>query len=219
MTDDHDNKRDPKVKEVLRRGTTPLEEIVDPVTAAELERWFGLPSFQQVAEEPERFAAEQDETRIARDRASAHVKPELLAAVQRRNEAPEAKFVATLEPVDTDLALFDATMLDHGLVVADAREMEIPGSIHAALEENTPQALLRDLHRVESVFDKYLEIIDYGAEQRLDIVDAVRTAMATPSKLPPLDKLPAAATQRLIDEFRSVRSRRWDEVFGKVGAS
>jgi hypothetical protein len=218
MTDDND-KRDPKVKDVLRRGTKPLSDVVDPVTAAELERWFGLPSFQQVAEEPDKFAAEQDENQAVRERASSHVKPALVAAIELRNQAPEAKFVATIEPVTADLALFDTAMLEHGLAIGEARELEIPGEVHAALEENTPQALLRDLHRIESDFEKYLEIIDYGAAQRLDIVDAVRTAMATTWKLPPLDRLPAAATQRLIDEFRSVRGRRWDEVFGKVGAS
>src|SRR5512140_802992 len=97
--DDHDDHPDPKVKDLLAGKS--LSEVVDEATARELERWFGLPSFEQLAEQPP--PAEDDpETIAARersDRAAAQVDPKLLASIRSRTlDNPESliKFVPKL---------------------------------------------------------------------------------------------------------------------------
>ena len=58
-----DDDKDPKVKALVERDPSqPLDSVVDAQTAAQLERWFGLPSFAQVGDHdfglgPHGFAA------------------------------------------------------------------------------------------------------------------------------------------------------------------
>ena len=107
----------------------------------------------------------------------------------RVESTPESliKFKAQIDVhVDPEIALFDQGMVDRAFTIADPREVEIPEALRDDLKECTPQALLRDLHRSEREFDKTFEVVDMAAEQRVDIVEMVATAMRTSLKLPPL---------------------------------
>lgn len=216
-----DDKPEPKVKELLERDLgKPLEAIVDEVTAAQLERWFGLPSFEQV-EDGERAAPDEDPEMLAvrerRAKAIAAVDPGLLEAHRQRMESPWAliQFQPNVEVrVDPELALFDFAMAEGRL--AEPRELERPEDIEDQLRDNTPQALLRDLHRAELEFQKEFEIVDMSAEQRIDVVAAVREAFATSWKLPDLGELPGRRLARLMAELRAEREVPWAELPKRV---
>jgi hypothetical protein len=211
-----DNDDDPKAKDVIAQGTAlPL----DLATQRELERWFGLPSFVELAEQG-RVAAPPMDPEMAevierRDRALAAVDPALLDEIRLRTDdvAPIMVFTPNIDVmIDENVALFDHGMVDRAITIAEPREVEIPDALIDELKECTPQALLRDLHRPELYFDKQFEIVDVAAEQRLDIVAEVRSAMATSWKLPAFGRTPVAESRELIDGVRSDRRRPWTDV-------
>ena len=181
-----------------------LDDALDADDAAELERWFGLPSFQQVAEDQARRSrrARRPECRGSAARsAMAAVDPALLERIHARTEVQPDGAVA-FKPTSTFTSIVDrAVRPSDGRArarIAEPREVEIPDELKDDLKECTPQALLRDLHRPELVFEKAFEVIDMAAEQRLDIVAEVEPAMSDDLKLPPLgiavveDELPLA---------------------------
>jgi len=194
-----------------------VKELLGAATQADLERWFGLPSFEQLAEEGKPVAPSGEdpevvEVRKRRDAAMAAVDPALLAQILYRTEQhPETliEFRQTIDVVVKDVALFDEAMADKGFAIAEPREVEISEELRDDLKDCTPQALLRDLHRAEIDFEKTFEIVDFSAEQRLDIVAAVAEAMRTSWTLPRLDVAPWAESRKLIAEARADRYRSW----------
>lgn len=214
-----DDKPEPRVKELLERDLgKPLDEVVDEVTAAQLERWFGLPSFQQVEEGEVAPPAEDPEMLAVRERrakAIAAVDPEMLEAHRRRMESPWSliKFEATIDVhVDPGVALFDYAMAESRIDSTEPREVERPEDIEDQLRDNTPQALLRDLHRPEIDFQKEFEVVDMAAEQKIDVVEAVREAITTNWKLPDLGELPGRELRRVLAEVRAERDAPWADI-------
>lgn len=190
-----------------------VKEMLDASTLADLERWFGLPSFQEVAE---RKPAEQEldpeieAVREQRAKAIAAVDPALVEAHRHRVENGETliRFKAELEvQIDPTIARVDYGHIEQKQSIAEPREVEIPDQLRDDLSECTPQAILRDLHRPELYFDKQFEIVDAAAEQRLDIVAAVAEAMRTSWRLPPLGESPAVEGRALLAELRADRQR------------
>ena len=193
-----------------------VKDLLDAATQAQLERWFGLPSFEQAAEAQPPPAADDPEMVAARERrekALAAVDPALLDRILFRIERnPETLlgFAATIDVlIDPEMAFFDEKMADNVMTIAEPREVEISDELKDDLKECTPQALLRDLHRPETEFDKTFEIVDPTAEQRLDIVAEVASAMRTSWKLPPLGASPWVETRLLLDEVRADRRKPW----------
>jgi hypothetical protein len=193
-----------------------VKDVLDAVTLAELQKWFALPTFEQVAEQQPPPPKDDAETRALRERreaALAAVDPALLDRIAFRVEGnPETllKFAATIDVhVDPEIALFDQKMADNVATFAEPREVEISDELKDDLKDCTPQALLRDLHRSETEFDKTFEVIDVAAEQRMDIVAEVATAMRTSWKLPPLDDSPWVQSRRLLDAMRSDCRKPW----------
>ena len=197
-----------------------VKDMLGTATQADLERWFGLPSFDQLAEQGTPVASSNEdpevlEVRKRRDAAMAAVDPALLSRILYRvEEHPETLFEARqrIDLVVKDVALFDATMADKGFAIAEPREVEISEELRDDLKDCTPQALLRDLHRAEIDFEKTFEIVDVAAEQRLDIVAAVAEAMRTSWTLPRLDVAPLAESTKLLANARADRYRSWAHV-------
>jgi hypothetical protein len=198
---------DPKVKELL-----------DAATQHELAKWFQLPSFEQVAEAaaaPPKPSEDPEiaEVRERRARACAAVDPALLERIHVRTEVtPETliKFAAVIDVrVREDVPLFDYTMAEKGHMIAEPREVEISEELKDDLHDVTPQALLRDLHRSETFFDKTFEIVDMAAEQRFDIVAEVQSTMTTSWKLPPLGPSPFEEERRGLLADRETRRKPW----------
>jgi len=207
---------EPTVKDLL--AGAPLASVPDAATQQELERWFGLPSFDQLAERGVELPEDPAlvELRERRARAAASVDPALLEALHLRNEvAPETliKFEVRIESrVKPEMGSFDRAMAERGHRIAEPREVEIPEVLRDELKEVVPQALLRDLHRPELTFDKTFEVVDIAAEQRLDIVAEVGSAMSTSWKLPPLDRSPFEQVRRELAADRELRRRPWIEL-------
>src|SRR5262245_56112776 len=125
-----------------------VKELLDSATRADLERWFSLPSFEQLAEQgvqpapPPADDPQFAEIRKLQETVSAHVDPALLAAIHRRTEPP----LAVLQPrpdvrlyVDPDIACFDEAMVARQSSIADPREMTRPYDLEDTLRESAPQ--------------------------------------------------------------------------------
>jgi hypothetical protein len=214
--DDSPPKPDPKVKELLGR---PLQDVVDEITAKELERWFGLPSFAEVEEAAAMAPARAEDpdlvaVRERRKQAIAAVDPRLLDSIDARTNVPPEKllaFEAKLDVhVDASIAQLDLAMID-SRTIAEPRRMERPLDIEEELQNNTPQALLRDLHRPEFEFEKVFEVVDMAAAQTMDAVAVVDEAMRTNWKLPPLVD-PKIEVRRVIAETRAEIRSPWTTI-------
>lgn len=203
---------DVRVKQLLD-GKASLDDVVDAATQAELQKWFQLPSFQEVAETQAPVDAELEEARQRRAKATAAVDPALLERIHVRTEVqPQTLLRNTWHVaihVDPTIAIFDEAMTERGHQIAEPREVEISDALKDDLKDCAPQALLRDLHRPELVFEKVFEVIDMAAEQKLDIVAEVEQAMKMNLKLPPLGLSPFEEERRLLVEDRVIRSRPW----------
>ena len=209
MADTQDDITDPKVK-----------DLIDAATRADLERWFGLPSFEQLADQGVSPAPPPEDEEIVavrkrRAEAIAAVDPALLEAHRHRVEPPAdlLKFQASIDVrVDPNITRIDLARIEHGHTIAEPREVEIPEPLRDDLRDCTPQALLRDLHRPEFDFEKLFEIVDVSAEQRFDIVAAVAEAMVTRWTLPPFGASPFQEARALILELRDDRHRPWTDI-------
>ncbi len=180
MTDDDQPPKDPDPK---------VKDLLSASDVADLQRWFGLPSFEQLgdaaptapptaAHDPEMAASI-----VRRDAALAAVDPRLLEELAVRESSlalPTMRFVPNIElALREDTPLIDLVRAERGVSVLEPREVEIPDQLIEDLGERTPQALLRDLHRPELEFMKEFEIIDPIAELRVDASAEVKLAIAT----------------------------------------
>jgi hypothetical protein len=201
-----------------------VKELIDEATRADLERWFGLPSFQQLAEQqqaPAKPAEDPEWTAFRKRRAEAlaAVDPDMLEAHRRRVERQrELKLSRTeIEPrVRTDITLIDQVAIDRGHTIAEPRSYELPYDIEEALTERTPQALLRDLHRPELTFDKIFEWFDPAAENRVDLRAAIHEALAfRPSSIRNFESKVREA-RALLAEMRQERRKPWTALTSKL---
>ncbi len=216
MPPDQDD--DIKVKQLLA-GEATLNDLVNAATQRELEKWFALPSFDKVAEGRDEARSQDPEMLVVierRAKACAAVDPALLEAIHVRTEVEPATLLkhdyhVTLH-VDPSIAQFDHAMAERAYQLAEPREVELSEELKDDLKECAPQALLRDLYRSEHVFEKVFEIIDYSAEQRLDIVAEVDRAMKMNLKLPPLSLSPFTVEHALLVQDRANRRLPWTEI-------
>jgi hypothetical protein len=201
---DNDDNDDKKVKDLL-----------DAATQADLARWFGLPSFEQLAERgiaPEPPPQDPDiaERRKRQEEALAAVDPAWLDAFDRRIAA----FCDVIKPlpppplhIDPEIACFDHAMLEQRSSVAEPREAEPPGDLADALAERTPQALLRDLHRPETDFYKMFERVDVIADYRVDLAATITEVMTRREPASPVT--PFRDCRALLLELRAERHQPW----------
>jgi len=207
--DDSDDDR--KVKDMLS------EELpLDPATQADLARWFGMPSATQLEEEGKQPAFADEDMAVVierREKALANIDPAFVRTLLDRTEHRPSPIKPIAHPVDVvvneNLALFDHGMVDRALQIAEPRELELSEELRDDLKECTPQALLRDLHRPELVFDKTFEVVDMAAEQRLDIVAEVKSAMRTSWKLPSFPRKPVDESRDDIAGAQATRRQPW----------
>lgn len=224
MAPDDQPPPDPKVKELLDRDPgKPLKDVVGEATAAELERWFGLPSYQQV-DEGEVALAEEDPDMVAvrerRQKAIDAVDPALLEAHRLRTDGPKddlLKFKSTITlHVREDVSVINLAMIEAKLQISEERLLQRPEDIEEQMQENAPQALLRDLHRPELTFEKAFEMIDMAAEQKIDVVAEVNAAMATNWKLPAFGIRPGVEALQLMGDVKAELRSPWREIPDRV---
>jgi len=195
-----------------------VKDLIDDGTRADLERWFALPSFQQLADEGKVAAPPPEDPEVAaflkrRAELLAAVDPALLEAHRRRVEPPDdlLHFTPSLElRVDPSVMIFDEALLSRQSTIADPREVEIPDELRDDLAVSVPQALLRDLHRPETMFDKQFEVVDSMPDLRISIAAVVAEAL-TYTRL----ELPRSTYQQacaLIAESRDELHKPWAEL-------
>ncbi len=196
-----------------------VKELLDAATRADLERWFGLPSFQEVEEQKAAQPPEEDPeiaaVRERRQKAIEAVDPALVEAHRRRVEAPDSliQFKPAIEVhVDPSLALLDMAMIDRQASIAEPREVEITEELRDDLRECAPQAILRDLHRPEIDFEKTFEIVDHAAENRVDIVGIVHELMTTKFRIEPQMTSTFHEGRAVLHDLRKARRESWGHV-------
>jgi len=194
-----------------------VKQLLDAGTLADLERWFGLPSFEQLADEGKTPAPPEDpqfaEARKRRDAALAAVDPAMLEAHRRRVEPrrPMAMFVSAIElRIKPDIGLLDQDMGARQL--AEPREFDLPSDLANDLRECAPQALLRDLHRAELTFEKRFDWVDPSAEQQTNASSIVAEVMATRWAAPRPARSAFAEACAILIEGRGLRRRPWIEI-------
>jgi hypothetical protein len=195
-----------------------VKQLLDAGTRADLERWFGLPSFEQLADEGKTVEPPEDPEFIAvrkrRAEAIAAIDPALVEAHRRRTDiAPDLfKISPTMNlVVDPSITRLDLPRLERQNAHLEPRQVEIPPSLEDDLRNCTPQALLRDLHRPELTFDKTFEIVDVVAEQRVDIRKVIAEVMTTRHRIE-LGPSPLQEARALILELREIRHSPWTEI-------
>lgn len=218
MTSSDDNRageREPRVRDLIE------DEDLDPATIAQLAAWFGGPAPVDAAPEPEPEPTIEDKLReqmlAARKRATEAVQPEMMHAIEDRGRR-YAQVVEPLPPLEVGprerLGGFDLarwSLRNAG----EPQERERPEDIAAALDEQVPQAILRDLHRpVRNYGAVALLPVDLGLDVAGERARAeVRTIMTARYKADPT-AYPSASRQMYsaIDELRDLMGRPWAEL-------
>jgi hypothetical protein len=209
MTDD-----DRKAKDLLADAGG---EELDAATRAQLERWFGLPSYEQVAEEAAARPPEDAEVvarREAQARAAAAVDPVLNEALHARGAAVDRMLrIPPLElgVLDPSISAIDPVLLARA-DLAEPRVVDLPRGVLDDMADPTPQALLRDLHRPELEFPLRLEIDPVLLEiARVDAAAEVRAVMSSRVTA----ELPVPAARAIAEDLAPMRRARrepWGEL-------
>ena len=208
---------EPRAKDLLTRKEA-VEEL-DPETKAQLERWFGLPSFQELEERGE--APEEDpyikQRRESKAAAASATDPILTEALYARG----AKFSRA-----STLRVFDPTRVAEVEIQIDAswfeglsgrtetRQYPIAQWLAGAMGEPTPQAVLRDLHRPESYFERQFYVDPSSGVPRVDARAAVKEVLAS---RPPAAEvigqpLPLTVARAKIAEMEHAKRAPWSEI-------
>jgi hypothetical protein len=155
------------------------------------------------------------EVRRKQAEALAAVDPAWIEAHRKRTEPRDdlVQFKLRIEVhVDPDISAIDLGMIERQHTIAEPREVEISEELRDELREVTPQALLRDLHRPESTYDRQFEIIDYEAEHRVDIVAVIAAAMRTRWTGQEFPKSAFREGSYWVNVLRDVRHSPWTEI-------
>ncbi|HEX3474881.1 MAG TPA: hypothetical protein VHT91_07550 [Kofleriaceae bacterium] len=206
MSDPNDNDKqvDPKVK-----------QLIDSGTRADLERWFGLPSYEALAErgvhpepaEEPRYAERRKRQAVA----LAAVDPALVEVHRRRTERMADALKPPLDVAlhfDPGIMQLDTAMIAKRGAIADPRDLVRPADLDDELSACTPQALLRDLHRPEVDFNRQFERVDPLEGYRIDIAANIDEAMAASTRLPAVTSLFDEGSA-LLRAARAEREQPW----------
>ncbi len=183
---------EPTVKQLLEDPAA-HSEALDPETLAQLHQWFGLPSAMDLP--PEETRPEHEVRRAA---AVAAVEPWFLSYCQRLGERLPRMFEeASITPfLDVNHTTIAESFQAAGRI-GEPREIEISYLLEDDLKECVPQALLRDLHRVEENFPLYLEMTPI-AEPIVEVHRHVAAALEGGS----LDREPISMKRELAESIR-----------------
>jgi hypothetical protein len=218
MVDDDDR----RVKDLIAAAKAG-DASIDPDTAADLARWFGLPSYQQVEEgEVKPKPKPEDPAVVARreqmERATAGVDPVLCEALHHKWDGAETliKFQpAELAIVDPSISAFDPVLVARA-EPPEPRIIELPPDLYDDLKECTPQAVLRDLHRPPTEFQLLLEVDPaLVAMMSVDASAIVREALMTRvggSAEAMREPSPLLSAREALSVWKQAKRERWSEL-------
>lgn len=212
---------DRKVKDLIAAAKAG-DANIDPATAADLARWFGLPSYQQIAEgevaAPPRKP--EDPQVVARREAIARaidaIDMELTERLHTQWDGAEdlIKFEAVeLTRVDVNFSAIDPVLVARA-DIADPRFVELTTEMRDDLNECTPQAVLRDLHRPELTFHLHFEVDESTAiaVEHIDVTAVVREVFGTRYKLEFDPRTVSTEIRELLAPMRSAKRERWADI-------
>jgi hypothetical protein len=211
---------EPRAGDIARaKSTADLDEKLDPQTVAQLAAWFGLPSFEQL-EEQQRKAAEPPPDEFAAHnemlaRIEPLIEPGMIALLERHTGRGDRmlgdRLPPPMESMVRELAKFDPRLVDRVGSIAEPVEVRRPDWIDEAMAENTPQAILRDLHRPEDIFRIGYSLPD--PEPGLKELTGDLRALATTSyKVTPNEPSGATAMRDSLTELRYWKAQDWGVV-------
>jgi hypothetical protein len=194
-----------------KSGDLKLDEMMDPRVAAELARWFELPSFDQLAERGVAVeqSPEDEETDRRRNAAMAAAQPQFLEHIERWNtQVPDFEFDSSYAEQSAVKFSQITTVIESfstRLIVREPTDRIRPMDIDDAITVCTPQALLRDLYRVAENFPKTFEL----TPTRNDMFNAPIASQFEPIAVP------METTRQRLDQakrlLREVHTQRWED--------
>ena len=131
---------DLRAGDLVGKTAAQLEEELDPDTVAQLARWFGLPSFAELAEQAEE-SPEAIEAREHLEQLEAAVDVGLVERLRARCHAGDDLRRLTGEVtvhVETPIERLDAGFVERFGAIADPREVEIPYQLEDDLQGMHP---------------------------------------------------------------------------------
>lgn len=219
MSDPRDTSpsEEPRVGELLARASAPdASEELDPLTIAQLAAWFGPPEPGVGPAGPAPEPARTPDAATRRARALAAVDPRFVAAHRARWSRGEALLHVTAPPwrprrpaSKFDLAVWNLHLGD------PPRETERPEDIGDTLKDPTPQAILRDLHRVDQPWLKRLLPTDLGVDvagldtrAKIDAVLAINYVVRVDD-----EPIPARIMAEASADLRARLAQSWEDSY------
>jgi hypothetical protein len=210
---------EPRAVDVARaKSTADLEDKLDPATIAQLAAWFDLPSFAELeerrkAEEPQLDEFDQRRKEL-HERIAEAADGGFLAKVERWRTAgdPLIRLPPPMEiQIGGDIRCNVTDVTDGMGSIAEPREREMPYWMEDDLNETTPQAILRDLHRPELDFNLYFEQMEHQPTLS-EMREVVTATLGMPLRIRP-DLRPASESVRdALADLRHWKAARWDEL-------
>lgn len=215
-----DDDKELRAKDLVSKPRAEIEQVVDAATLAELMSWFNRPNALDApapAAEESFEDREMREMRERRDAAAAHADPWLLAYIQRHETTPPPfKQLPPIElKVDDSITLRlvrdELSRIERADPTEEERPYGVPRDIAELVERhNAPQAILRDLFRPETQFDRRLES-PFDELPTMDPLAAAKAAMAehltVPWTAPPMDTL-----DEITRELRDILRQPWADL-------
>lgn len=211
-----------RAKDLLSKPRAEIEQEVDAATLAELMSWFDRPN--ALADPKPEAAVEESwddrEMREARERqeaASAHADPWLLAYIARHETAPPPfKELPPIElTIDESITLRlvrdELERVERVDATGEERPYGVPRDIAELIEQhNAPQAILRDLFRPETYFERRLE----SPFDELPTVDPLAEAKAAMAEhhVVPWTSAPMDVLDEINAELREILGRSWADM-------
>jgi hypothetical protein len=216
MTDDTDDDAEPRVRDLLRRREE-AEAALAPTTQSQLRAWFGLPSFDDLAEAgivaPE-VEDELSKRKKKRAETLANVDPAMIALMDRHTDVAD-RFrirISLAEKAEARLARFDDTAIQVP-TEDDFREVDIPHALREDLSNCTPQAFLRDLARPETDFSVRFQPAwdDLSEEPAGDPWEPIRSSIYQDYRAGTTIEPAVRAMRAAIADLRALLARPWAE--------
>jgi hypothetical protein len=210
---------EPRAGDVARaKSTADLEEKLDPATIAQLAAWFDLPSFAELEERRQAEDVPTDPVAARRQevhaRLAQEIDPTIVARMEVRKTAGDA-LIHLPPPMEIrlggDIRTAKPEQNDYMGVIGDPRELDLPMWLEDVFREQTPQAILRDLHRPELDYQLWFEGMEHQPTLS-ELAAQVRAAIGAPLRITP-DVQPAWRTIRdAFAELRHWKASSWAEL-------
>lgn len=206
---------EPRAGAVIRGQADPEE--LDPALVEQLAAWFGSPAEEDAnlsRQERAQIAFTKERKRI-HEHVAASTDPGFLAKLEFWTQDADNNIRLPEPPrmlLEMPITKFDLEVW--GLPTVELRQVERPAEITDSLQENVPQALLRDLHRPEIEFGKHLYEQDIGVDiAGAGVMREIHELAVTKYRVRIQEEVTAFKHgRRELDEMRQRYDEPWEEI-------